>query len=297
MSHHHTHAETGTSGTRLFITMALNFTITLAEIIGGIFSGSLSLISDALHNFSDGIAIIISYIAIKLKLKPRSTQYTFGLKRAEILAATINSSVLIVISFFLFYESYNRIVKPEAIQGGLMMLVAAVGLIANVIGTLLLKKGSAESINIRSTYLHLLSDAVSSIGVILGGAAIYFWDVYWIDPILTVLISIYILRESFEIIKETVNVIMMGSPDSVSMEELKGLVESIDGVNNLHHVHLWRLDEHDIFLEAHIDVQDMSVSETTTILNKLENELREHFGVTHTTIQFECNHCKTQAMV
>ncbi len=295
--HHHHHSEEETSAGRLFITMALNFTITIAEIIGGMISGSLSLISDALHNFSDGIAIIISYIAIKLKLKPKSTQYTFGLKRAEILAATINSAVLIVISIFLFYESYNRFINPEAIRGGLMMLVALIGLVANVAGTLLLKKGSANSINIRSAYLHLLSDAVSSIGVIIGGAAIYFWNVYWIDPLLTVLISLYILKESFEIIREAVNVIMMGSPDNVSMDELKALVESIDGVNNLHHVHLWRLDEHDIFLEAHIDVQDMSVSETTTILNKLEHELHEHFGVTHTTIQFECNHCQTQVMV
>jgi len=293
--HHHSHEETSTG--RLFITMTLNFTITIAEIIGGMVSGSLSLISDALHNFSDGIAIIISYIAIKLKIKPKSTQYTFGLKRAEILAATINSAVLIVISIFLFYESYRRFVNPEAIRGGLMMLVALIGLAANVAGTLLLKKGSANSINIRSAYLHLLSDAVSSIGVIIGGAAIYFWNVYWIDPLLTVLISLYILKESFEIIREAVNVIMMGSPDTVSMDELKALVESIDGVNNLHHVHLWRLDEHDIFLEAHIDVRDMSVSETTAILNKLEHELHEHFGVTHTTIQFECNHCQTQVMV
>jgi cobalt-zinc-cadmium efflux system protein len=297
MSHQHNHTDTETSGGRLFVTMTLNFIITIAEVIGGIISGSLSLISDALHNFSDGIAIIISYIAIKLKAQPKSSQYTFGLKRAEILAAVINSSVLIVISFFLLYEAYQRFMDPSEIQGGLMMIVASVGLLANVAGTLLLKKGSEQSINIRSTYLHLLSDAVSSVAVIIGGAAIYFWNIYWIDPVLTVLISIYIIKESFEIVKEAINVIMMGSPSNVSMDELKKVVEKIDGVTNLHHVHLWRLDEHDIFLEAHVEVKDMPVSDTGIILDQLQKELHDHFDVTHTTIQFECDKCDVKTMV
>ena len=295
--HHHDHAAETTSGRRLFITMMLNFLITAAEIAGGVMSGSLSLLSDALHNFSDGLAIIISYIALRLKKKPKSPQYTFGLKRAEILAATINSAVLIAISLFLFAEVYHRFSEPHAIAGGLMMTVAGIGLAANVIGTLLLKKGAAGSLNIRSAYLHLLSDAVSSVAVILGGAAIYYWDIYWIDPVLTVLISLYILKESFGILRESVNVIMMGSPENVDLREIKKTVEAVDGVNNLHHVHLWRLNEHDIFMEGHVDVRDMPVSSASLILRELEKELHERFQISHLTLQFECNHCSAQNMV
>ncbi len=295
--HHHDHAAETTSGRRLFITMMLNFLITAVEIAGGVMSGSLSLLSDALHNFSDGLAIVISYIALRLKKKPKSPQYTFGLKRAEILAATINSAVLIAISLFLFAEVYHRFSEPHAIAGGLMMTVAGIGLAANVIGTLLLKKGAAGSLNIRSAYLHLLSDAVSSVAVILGGAAIYYWDIYWIDPVLTVLISLYILKESFGILRESVNVIMMGSPENVDLREIKKTVEAVDGVNNLHHVHLWRLNEHDIFMEGHVDVRDMPVSSASLILRELEKELHERFEINHLTLQFECNHCSAQNMV
>ncbi len=295
--HHHDHTAETTSGRRLFITMMLNFLITAVEIAGGVMSGSLSLLSDALHNFSDGLAIIISYIALRLKKKPKSPRYTFGLKRAEILAATINSAVLIAISLFLFAEVYHRFSEPHAIAGGLMMTVAGIGLAANVIGTLLLKKGAAGSLNIRSAYLHLLSDAVSSVAVILGGAAIYYWDIYWIDPVLTVLISLYILKESFGILRESVNVIMMGSPENVDLQEIKKTVEAVDGVNNLHHVHLWRLNEHDIFMEGHVDVRDMPVSSASLILRKLEKELHERFQISHLTLQFECNHCSAQNMV
>ncbi len=295
--HHHDHTAETTSGRRLFITMMLNFLITAVEIVGGVMSGSLSLLSDALHNFSDGLAIVISYIALRLKKKPKSPQYTFGLKRAEILAATINSAVLIAISLFLFAEVYHRFSEPHAIAGGLMMTVAGIGLAANVIGTLLLKKGAAGSLNIRSAYLHLLSDAVSSVAVILGGAAIYYWDIYWIDPVLTVLISLYILKESFGILRESVNVIMMGSPENVDLREIKKTVEAVDGVNNLHHVHLWRLNEHDIFMEGHVDVRDMPVSSASLILRELEKELHERFEINHLTLQFECNHCSAQNMV
>ncbi len=297
MAHHHHPTGNETSGARLFITMMLNFLITVVEIIGGIMSGSLSLISDALHNFSDGVAIIISYIAIKLKKRPRSARYTFGLRRAEILAATINSAVLIGISLYLFVEVWHRLTDPHVIEGRLMMAVAATGLAANVIGTLLLRRGAAHSLNIRSAYLHLLSDAVSSLAVILGGAAIWLWHITWLDPLLTVLISLYILRESYIILRESVNVIMMGSPENVDMERIRETVEALEGVNNLHHVHLWRLNEHDIFMEAHVDVRDMRVSETSVILNKLEKELHERFDIGHLTIQFECDHCPTKSMV
>lgn len=287
----------GTSEKNLFITMALNFFITIAEAIGGFISGSLSLISDALHNFSDGIAIIITYIAIRLSKKPRTLKYTFGLKRAEILAAIINASTLIIISFFLIKEAIGRFYNPSPITGSLMLIVASLGLIANIIGTLLLKRGSEANINIRAAYFHLLSDAVSSLAVIIGAVFIIIFKIYWIDPLLTILISVYILKEAYEIVKESIDVIMMSSPDGIDLDELKHLVEEIPFVKNIHHVHLWKLNDNDTHFEAHIEVENISVSQTSEIQRKIEQSLHDKYEINHTTMQFECDKCESKAII
>jgi cobalt-zinc-cadmium efflux system protein len=293
----HHHIDRSTSTVRLFVTMMLNFLITVVEVIGGLLSGSLSLISDALHNFSDGIAIIISYIAIRLGKHPQTYKYTFGLKRAEILAAVFNAGTLIAICIYLFKESYERFVSPQHIEGGLMIVVAGFGLIANVVGTLLLKKGSKDNINIRSAYLHLFGDAVSSVAVIIGGICIQLFRVYWVDPLLTILISVYILKKSVEIVKESINVLMMGAPESVSIENIQKELESIPGIKNVHHVHVWRLGEHDIHFEAHIDVDDMRVSQTTSLCTFVEEKLKQNHGITHITLQFETDKCDSKSLV
>lgn len=294
---HHHHVDETTSTARLFITMMLNFLITVVEVVGGILSGSLSLLSDALHNFSDGIAIIISYIAIRLGRHPQTAKFTFGLKRAEILAAVINSGTLMVICFYLFKESYERLMHPEEISGGLMVIVASIGLTANVAGTLLLRAGSKNNINIRAAYLHLLSDAVSSLAVIIGGLFIYFYKIYWVDPILTILISIYILWESIKIVKVAINVLMMGTPQSVDIQGIQKEIEAIPGVQNLHHVHIWRLDERRVHFEAHVDVEDMMVSQTTTISDKIEAVLKQDHHIDHVTLQFEAGKCDKKELV
>ena len=297
-SHGHRHQPEGSTSTlNLFITMLLNFLIMVVEVIGGLVSGSLSLISDALHNFSDGLAIIISYIAIRLGKRPQSTKYTFGMKRAEILAATFNAGTLIAICIYLFKESVDRFVSPQPIKGGIMIAVASVGLIANVAGTLLLKKGSKDNINIRSAYLHLLGDAVSSVSVIIGGICIHVFRVYWVDPLLTVLISLYILLKSIEIVKESVNVLMMGAPESISLENIQQELERLPGINNVHHVHIWRLGEHEIHFEAHIDVDDMPVSQTTPLCSMIEEKLKKDHGIHHVTLQFEIDKCASKKLV
>ncbi|MGB8318315.1 MAG: cation diffusion facilitator family transporter [Ignavibacteriaceae bacterium] len=290
-THSHNHTEE-TSEKNLFITMALNFFITIAEVIGGLFSGSLSLISDAIHNFSDGIAIIITYIAMKLSRKPKTRKYTFGLKRSEIIAAIINSSTLIIISFFLIKEAVDRFYKPSSITGSLMLIVAVIGLFANIVGTLLLKKSSVNNLNIRSAYFHLLSDAVSSFAVIVGAIIIIVFKIYWVDPLLTIIISIYILKETFEIVRESVDIIMMSKPAEIDLDEIKKLVEDINKVKNIHHIHLWKLNDTDIHFEAHIDVDNISVEDTSIIQRKIENEILAKFEINHTTLQFEYGVCE-----
>jgi len=292
MVHNHTHnLKDQTSKKNLFITMALNFFITLIEIIGGIISGSLSLISDALHNFSDGLAIIITYIAMRLSKKPKTIKHTFGLKRAEIIAAIINASSLIIISFFLIKEAIARLYHPATITGSLMLLVAVSGLSANIVGTLLLKKGSKNNLNIKAAYLHLLSDAVSSLAVIIGAIFIIYYQIYWIDPLLTILIALYILKETVAIVKESVAIIMMAVPEGINLDGIKMHIEEITPVKNVHHVHIWKMNDTDIHFEAHIEVAPISVEATSSIKKQIEAVLHDTYSINHTTLQFECGLC------
>ncbi|MCX7797237.1 MAG: cation diffusion facilitator family transporter [Melioribacter sp.] len=282
---------------KLIFTILLNLVITVAEIIGGVISGSLSLISDAMHNFSDSISIIISYIALKLKLKSNSMRHTFGLKRAEILAAVINSSVLIIICIYLFYEAVQRFFKPEEINAEVMSIVALIGLAANIFAALLLKRDSESSLNIRSAYMHLLGDTVSSVAVIAGGIVIYLWKIFWIDPILTFIIGIYIIRESYIILQEAIHVLMEGAPLNISIQDIQYEVEKFEEVENIHHIHLWMVGENDVHLEAHVNVCDMKISQCDSLRKNIEEVLYKKFGIHHITLQFECNQCPESGLI
>ncbi|UOD35841.1 cation transporter [Deferribacteraceae bacterium V6Fe1] len=295
--HNHHHIDVSeVSAQKLFWVILLNFGITLAEIIGGIVSGSLSLISDALHNFSDAIAVIISYIALKLSQRKNSLKHTFGLKRAEILAALLNSSVLIGISVFLFYEAVKRFYHPEPIMGSTMLIIAIIGLAGNLLSIYFLDSGAHDNMNIKSAYLHMLSDAISSVAVILGAIGIIFFKIYWIDPVLTILIGIYVLYESFKILKKSVHILMEGTPVDISIEKIKEAVESIDGLKNVHHIHIWSVGEKDIFFEAHAELEDMMLSEAGKVRQKVENKLIE-FGVNHITLQLEVDECAEKEII
>lgn len=289
--HNHSHSHSEIKGVRLVFIMLLNFLITAAEIIGGIYSGSLSLISDALHNFSDGLAIIISYYAIKISGRQNDIKRTFGYRRASIMAALLNSSVLIGISVFLFKEAYIKFINPQTINGSMIIWVALISLVANALGVILLEKGSHGDMNIKSTYIHLLSDVLSSVGVVIGGILILFFKIYWVDPLLTVLISIYILKESLSILKEAINMLMQGIPENININKIVDDLKKIDGVENIHHVHVWSLDESNINFEAHVNVRDMLVSETKKITENFEHILNEHHGINHITLQFEYKCC------
>ncbi|EHR78748.1 cobalt transporter [Thermococcus litoralis DSM 5473] len=286
MAHHH---HKGLKGRMLF-SFVLNITITLAEVIGGILSGSLALLSDSLHNFSDSMSILASYLAIKIGERERNEKYTFGYKRAEILVAFVNSAVLVGVALFLLVEAYKRFKNPEPIDGPLMLGVALIGLLANLISVLLLHEHAHESMNVRSAYLHLLSDTLSSVAVVIGGIAIIKWNILWIDPLITVLISLYILREGYAILKESVEVLMEASPN-LNFEEIKREIESIPGVKNAHHFHAWRVGEKEIHFECHVEVNDMPLSEAQKLIDDIAERLKS-FGITHVTIQLEAGRCE-----
>lgn len=301
-THAHTHQESGhthdaskLSGKKIFWVTFLNATITVTEIVGGILSGSLALLSDAVHNFSDTIAIALSYFANRIAQKPKNANKTYGYKRAEILSAFINSSVLLAISLALIFEAYKRWQTPEHINGTLMAIVALIGLVANFVSMFLLEKDSHRNLNIKSSYLHLLSDTVSSVGVLVGGIAIQLWGIVWIDPLITVLISLYILRETWHIIRKTVDILMQSSAD-LDYETIKQEIEQIDSVKNIHHVHSWMINENTIHFEAHIDLEDMPLSEAEKIYDNIEHLLKEHYGISHVTLQAEVNKCVDKGM-
>lgn len=286
MSHDHAH-DAPESGFRLAVVIGLNFIITAVEIVGGLISGSLSLISDALHNFSDGIGVIIAWIAIRLDARPRNEHYTFGLKRAQVLAAVINAGVLIAISLYLFVEAWMHFVDPRPIEGGVMAAVAGVALSANVLGAWLLHRGSKQNMNLKAAYLHLFSDAISSVGVILGGLAIIFFGITWVDPLLTVLIGVYVLKESLSILWDALGILMLRAPEGLSLDEIRSALLALPDVVAVHHLHLWEVAEHDIHFEGHVVLEDLALRDSVGIRIVIETLLHERFDINHTTLQFE----------
>ncbi len=300
--HEHSHIALNKSeriNTRnIVLVIILNFIITIAEVFGGLVSGSLALLSDALHNFSDGIAILISYLALRLSQRKSTLKRTFGFKRAEILAALFNSSVLIIIIFFLFKEAISRFFSPQHLDSILMLVIALIGLGANVIGVLLLKKDALRNLNIKSAYLHLIADSLSSVAVVLASIFIRIFNFYLLDPLLTIIIGLYILRESYLIVRETVNILMQSTPEGIDIMSIKCDIENIPEVHNLHHVHIWQVSDNDIHFEGHIDVcNDLKVSEIAEINSKIEELLERRYGITHTTIQVEFGTCTDKDVI
>ena len=282
---------------RLGIVLGLNLLITLIEVIGGIISGSLALISDALHNFSDATAVGISYLSMKIGEQARDSKRTFGYRRAEIIAAVINSTVLLLIVAYLLYEAYNRLLTPRPIRGGVMFAVALVGLAANSFAVLLLHSSRLKSLNIRAVYMHLLADAFSSFAVITVGLLIYFYQLHWLDPVLTAAIALYVAWEALDILREATNVVMQGVPSELELEEIKERLNALPEVREVHHTHLWSLTLRDAFFEAHVRVEDMLISESEEITKKIEALLEEEFGINHVTLQYEHNHCEAERLI
>ena len=286
----HVHAHTSLSGSKYLGVILLNICITIAEIIGGIMSGSLSLLSDAVHNFSDTVSIIFSYFAWKISGKKKDAKRTYGYKRAEIIAAFVNSSVLVIISLFLIFEAIKRFQNPETINSIIMIGVAIVGLLANFISMLLLEKESHHNMNIKSSYLHLLGDTLSSVGVVLGGIAIFIWNIFWIDPVITLMIAVYIMIESWKIVKKSVDILMQSSAE-LDYTAIKQDIENFDEVRNIHHVHTWMSNENTIYFEAHIDITDCLLSQACFVTDKIEKLLKEKYKIDHVTLQIETDRC------
>ena len=265
MSNHHHHAlprDDSGGGVRLGLSIAFNLIITIAEVVGGLISGSLALLSDALHNFSDTSSLVIAYVARRYAQRAPDRLKTFGYKRAEIIGAFVNLITLVLIALFLIKEGITRLLDPQPIDGPVMLVVAVIGLLANVGTALLLRRDAKHSLNVESAFLHIITDAVSSVGVVLGGLLIMWYDVYLVDPILTL---------------------------AISVPTLAG--EALDHVIDMHHLHVWQLDDEHAALEAHITIEKGDLEQMEEIKEAIKRLLDERFHIAHSTLEFEFVPC------
>ena len=275
-------------GRNLAFSIFLNLIITIAQIVGGIISGSLALISDALHNFSDVLSLVFSYGAHKLSRKKASLDQTFGYKRAELIAAFINAITLIIVALFLIYEASVRFFHPKPIESTLVIWLAILGIIVNGGSVLLLKKDSKHNLNMKSAYMHLLTDMMASIAVLIGGVLMKLYNWFWVDSVMTLLIAFYLIYVSYDLIKSATKMLMLFTPDFIDIKELVREVHKIKGVNKLHHIHVWHLNDDELHLEAHLDcAEDIKMSEFNVLLDKIEMVLFKKFNINHINIQPE----------
>lgn len=287
-SHHSHHSHHQVKSKNLLISIILNILITVLQVIGGFLSGSLSLLSDALHNFTDVISLIISFIANKYARKKASFDKTFGYKRAEIIAAFVNSSSLLVVAIFLIYEAIHRFFNVIEIRSGLVIWLAFFGIVANGISVLLLRKDAKKNMNMRSAYLHLFTDMSASVAVLIGGLLMKYYEWFWVDSVLTILIAIYLLFMGYDLLKSSFRVLMLFTPIDIKLEELTSAITTISEIKNAHHIHVWQLNESEIHLEAHLEFyKDISLSQFDEISDRVEELLLHEFGINHVNLQPE----------
>jgi len=285
-------------GRKLIFSIFLNLSISLVEIIGGIVSGSIALFSDAIHNLTDTTALFIAYIANRVGKRKTNLRKTYGYKRIEIIAALFNSSVLIGICLFLIFEAIRRFLHPKEIESGIMIVVAIFGLLANLFSVMILHKEKNSNINIKAAYLHLLGDTLSSVAVVVGGVIIFYLKCYWLDAVLTLLISLYIIKETFGILKQSYKILMQEVPKDVHLEKIKDRLEKLEGLDNIHHLHAWTLNDSSLHFECHIDLaQDTLVSQTKLLHETINQIMRVEFGFSHITLQFEYASCSDKSLV
>ena len=284
----HNHSHHKITGRNLLFSILLNIGITASQVIGGLLSGSLSLLSDALHNFSDVLSLIVSFFANRLAKREASIKRTFGFKRAEIMAAFINAVSLVIIAIILIIEAIERLQNPQEISTSIVIILSAIAIIGNGLSVLLLRRDSKINMNMRSAYLHLITDMMASIAVLIGGLLMKFYKVFWIDSVLTFILAIYLIVVGYDLLKRSFKVLMLYTPDTIKVKEIVGVINAMEKVKNIHHVHVWQLNEEETHLEAHIDFDtNIKVSEFGEILHEIEDVLYKKFEINHVTLQPE----------
>lgn len=302
MSHSHTHddhhghghvhgaqAEGGKRG--LLIALSITVVMMVAEVVGGLLSNSLALLSDAGHMLTDSLALALSFFAMTFAVMPATEKKTFGFYRLEILAALVNGTVLLIVSLFIIYHAYQRILAPQPVEGGLMFAVAALGLVVNLVGGFFLLKHRKTNLNIRGAFLHIVGDALSSVGVIIGGIVIIYTGWYLIDPLLSILIAIAIIISAGALVMESVHILLESAPSHINIASVAAEIAKVSGVREAYHIHLWTITSGVYALSAHVLIDDQLVSSSRDVLDEIRSLLSSRFKVLHSTIQLECERC------
>ncbi len=274
---------------RVLVAILVNGLLTVVQVVGGLLSGSLALLADALHNLSDAAALVIAFGARRIARRPSDSGMTFGYGRVEVVAALINYTTLIVIGLYLVAEAVARFFQPQAVEGWLVVVIAAVALVVDLLTALLTWALSKQSMNIRAAFLHNVADALGSVAVIVGGVLILWFDWWFVDPIITLLIAGYILWQSFREIGPVIRILMLGSPPDVATRDVLAGLRSVPGVADVHHAHFWQMQEHASALEAHLVIHVSDWGRADQIKAEAKRLLRRDFGIGHSTLELECS--------
>ena len=289
---HGSHSLINTNQRRLLVALSITGLMTIVELAGGLISNSLALIGDAGHMFTDTLALGLSLFALNLAKRPASQTKTYGFYRAEILAALINGTILVLVSAYIFYEAYHRFVEPPEVRGGLMLIVAAIGLVANLVGISILRPASRGNLNVKGAFLHMWSDTVSSVGVIAAGIIILLTGRTIADPIISIIIGLLILRGAGGLVWESVNILLEAVPKHLDMGQINNAIRKIKGVKDVHDVHLWAITSGMYAMSCHLLIEDQMVSNCTQIVDEVNKTLSQEFGISHSTVQLECEECE-----
>jgi cobalt-zinc-cadmium efflux system protein len=292
MEHKHFHTTEEISQ-KLKLSILLNSIIIGVQVVGGLVANSLGLLSDAGHNFTDLGALVLSWFAVSQTAKPATFRKTFGYHRAGVLTALANSAALILLTVVIFYEAYLRILNPEPVAGALTFIVAAIAFAANMAIALILRASAKENINVKSSFLHMLGDAMVSLGVMVAAVIIIFTRLYIVDPIISMVIGVVIAYGAWQIIDESVHILLEGTPHGIHVDEVLKTLISIKGVRDIHDLHIWSLGSRVHALSCHVFVNDVKISDSVTILDAINATLLHDFGIGHTTIQLESSFCES----
>jgi cobalt-zinc-cadmium efflux system protein len=292
-NHSHTHFNELTQQTvrRLALSLGITLVFVVVEIVAGIFANSLALLTDAAHNFTDVLALALSWWALRLTSQPANQDKTYGYHRAGILVALANSTTLVVIALGIFYEAYHRFINPPEVQADVLIGVGVIAVLINVVTALLVRRGAEHDLNIRSAFLHLMGDVLSTIGAVIAGIIIRYTAWNWLDPLVSVLIGFLILWSAWSIIREALDILMESTPADIDMDAMIGDITSIDGVHGVHDLHVWSITRSMRTLSAHLVTADIPISEGAFIQTRVNELLYHQYGVSHATLQLECEDC------
>jgi cobalt-zinc-cadmium efflux system protein len=289
-SHFHFHA-TGKTTSRLALALALTLVFVFVELAAGIAANSLALLTDAAHNFTDVIALGLSWFAVRLATQPSNARRTYGYHRAGILVALVNSTTLVVISLGIFYEAWQRFLDPPQVQSGMLIGVGLIAFIVNLVTALLVRDGSEHDLNIRSTFVHLMGDVLSTVGAVVAGVIIYFTGANWLDAFVSVLIAVLILWNAWGILRETINILLEATPRDVDMTAMLNDVLQVQGVMGVHDLHVWSITGNLRTMSAHILTADIPISNGSAIQAAINELVAQRYNIVHATLQLECSGC------